>query len=64
MILQHHLISEAILPTGGYGTRWRRGMVLLRQGVLCVIDDVTLGPGQQSSGREFIAGPMFSLNSG
>ena len=53
-----------IMHFWGYGSRWRRGMVLLRQGVLCVVDDVTLGPGQQSSGREYIAGPMFSLNSG
>jgi hypothetical protein len=48
----------------GYGSVWRRGLVLLRNGVLAVIDDVALGPAQQSSGVEYIAGPVFALNTG
>ena len=48
----------------GYGSVWRRGLVLLRGGVLAVVDDVALGPSQQSGGAEFIAGPVFALNSG
>ena len=48
----------------GYGSVWRRGLVLLREGILAVVDDVALGPSQQASGAEFIAGPVFALNSG
>jgi hypothetical protein len=48
----------------GYGTVWRRGMVLLRQGLLVIIDDASLGPSQQASGQEYIAGPVFAMSSG
>jgi hypothetical protein len=48
----------------GFGTIWRRGLVLLRQGLLAVVDDISLGPTQQASGEEYIAGPVFALNSG
>jgi hypothetical protein len=47
----------------GYGTVWRRGLVLLKQGLLAVVDDVSLGSAQQNSGEEYIAGPVFALNS-
>lgn len=48
----------------GYGTIWRRGVVLLRQGLLTIIDDISLGPAQQASQKEYIAGPVFALSSG
>lgn len=48
----------------GYGTVWRRGMVLLRHGLLAIIDDISLGPAQQASGKEYIAGPVFAMSSG